>query len=239
MGNVQRAALFDYRRHLAQLGKPVDRTEWCMEPQTVNAVNLPLQNALNFPAAILQPPFFDPKAPAAVNYGAIGSVIGHEISHSFDDQGAMFDAEGRLRNWWTDADFARFEASGARLVAQYDAYQPFPDMHVNGKQTLSENIADVAGIAAAFDAWKSSLEGAAAPSVAGFSGEQQFFLAFGQNWRGKVREPMARQLLITDGHAPAHYRALTVRNIDAWYPSFGVSPGQQLYLAPEQRVRVW
>ena len=189
VGNMQRVALFDYHRHLAQLGKPVDKTEWCMEPQTVNAVNLPLQNALNFPAAILQPPFFDPKAPAAVNYGAIGTVIGHEISHSFDDQGAMFDAEGKLRNWWTEADFARFEASGARLAAQYDAYQPFPDVHVNGKQTLSENIADVAGIAAAFDAWKRSLEGAAAPTVAGFSGEQQFFLAYGQNWRSKTREP--------------------------------------------------
>ena len=198
-GTSQRAALFDYRRSLAKLGKPVDRTEWCMEPQTVNAVNLPLQNALNFPAAILQPPFFDPKAPAAVNYGAIGSVIGHEISHSFDDQGAMFDAEGGSANWWTEADFAQFEASGARLVAQYDAYQPFPDMHVNGKQTLSENIADVAGIAAALRRLEELAPGRARHRRSpGFSGEQQFFLAFGQNWRSKVREPMAA--------AAAHHR---------------------------------
>ncbi|HTS79802.1 MAG TPA: M13 family metallopeptidase [Myxococcaceae bacterium] len=239
IGNVQRVSLFDYRRHVAQLGKPVDRSDWCMEPQTVNAVNLPLQNALNFPAAILQPPFFDPLAPDAANYGAIGQVIGHEISHSFDDQGAMFDAGGRLRNWWTPADFAHFEKSGARLAAQYDAYQPFPDMHVNGKLTLSENIADVAGLAAAHDGWLASLGGREAPSQAGFTGEQQLFIAFAQNWRAKTREPLARQLLITDGHSPDHYRALTVRNIDAWYPAFGVKEGQKLYLSPEQRVRVW
>ena len=239
LGNVQRASLHEYHRNVARLGKPVDKTEWCMTPQTVNAVNLPLQNALNFPAAILEPPFFDPEAPAASNYGAIGSVIGHEVSHSFDDQGAMFDADGRLRNWWTPADFAHFEESGARLVKQYDAYQPFPDMHVNGKLTLSENIADVAGIAAAHDGWVASLEGSAAPAVAGFTGEQQFFIAYAQNWRGKLREPMARQRLITDGHAPGHYRAFTVRNTDAWYPAFGAKPGEQLYLSPEQRVRVW
>jgi len=239
LGNMQRASLFDYRRHLAQLGKPVDKADWCMEPQTVNAVNLPLHNGLNFPAAILEPPFFDPQAPAATNYGAIGTVIGHEISHSFDDQGAMFDAEGRLRNWWTPADFAKFEESGARLAAQFDAYHPFPDLHVNGRQTLGENIADVAGLAAAHDGWRASLGGQEAPEVSGFTGEQQFFLAYAQNWRSKTREPMARQLLITDGHAPGHYRALTVRNLDAWYSAFAVKPGQQLNLAPEQRVRVW
>ncbi len=239
VGNMQRASLFDYRRHLAQLGKPVDTADWCMEPQTVNAVNLPLQNGLNFPAAILQPPFFDPEAPAAVNYGGIGTVIGHEISHSFDDQGAMFDAQGRLRNWWTPADFAKFEESGARLAAQFEAYHPFPDLHVNGKQTLGENIADVAGLAAAHDGWRASLGGKEAPEVSGFTGEQQFFLAYAQNWRGKTREPLARQMLIADGHAPGHYRALTVRNIDAWYAAFAVKPGQQLYLPPEQRIRVW
>jgi putative endopeptidase len=239
LGNVQRASLFDYRRWIARLGKSVDRTDWCMHPQTVNAVNLPLQNALNFPAAILQPPFFDPLAPPAANYGAIGEVIGHEISHSFDDQGAMFDAEGRLRNWWTPADFKHFEKEGARLAAQYDAYQPFPDMHVNGKLTLSENIADVAGLAAAHDGWATSLGGSVPPSQAGLTGEQQFFVAFAQNWRAKTREALARQLLITDGHAPDRYRALTVRNIDAWYPAFHVEPGQKLYLSPEQRVRVW
>ena len=239
LGNVQRATFFDYRRRVALLGTPVDRSEWCMEPQTVNAVNLPLHNGLNFPAAILEPPFFDPQASAAVNYGAIGTVIGHEVSHSFDDQGAMFDAEGRLRNWWTPADFAKFEQSGARLAAQFDAYRPFPDMHVNGKLTLSENIADVAGIAAAHDAWRASLGGREPPEVGGLSGEQQFFLAYAQNWRTKIREPAERQLLITDGHAPAHCRAFSVRNSDPWYSAFGVKPGQALYLAPEDRVRVW
>jgi predicted metalloendopeptidase len=239
LGNMERAAHFDYRRRVGLLGNPVDRGEWCMEPQTVNAVNLPLHNGLNFPAAILEPPFFDPQAPAAVNYGAIGTVIGHEVSHSFDDQGAMFDAEGRLRNWWTPADFARFEESGARLAAQFDGYRPFPDMHVNGKLTLSENIADVAGIAAAHDAWRASLGGAEPPEVGGLGGEQQFFLAYAQNWRAKIREPALRQALITDGHAPAHYRAFSVRNSDPWYSAFGVKTGQALYLAPDDRVRVW
>jgi putative endopeptidase len=239
LGNMERAALFDYRRRVALLGTPVDRGEWCLEPQTVNAVNLPLHNGLNFPAAILEPPIFDREAPAAVNYGAIGTVIGHEVSHSFDDQGAMFDSEGRLRNWWTPADFAKFEQSGARLVAQFDTYRPFPDLHVNGKLTLSENIADVAGIAAAHDGWRASLGGKEPPEVGGLTGEQQFFLAYAQNWRAKVREPLARQYLLTDGHAPAHYRAFSVRNADAWYSAFGVKPGQALYLAPEERVRVW
>jgi putative endopeptidase len=239
LGNMERAALFDYRRRLALLGKPVDRGDWCMEPQTVNAVNLPVHSALNFPAAILEPPFFDPRAPAAVNYGGIGTVIGHEVSHSFDDQGAMFDSDGRLRNWWTRADFAKFEQSGTRLAAQFDAYRPFPDLHVNGKLTLSENIADVAGIAAAYDGWRASLGGKEPPVSGGLSGEQQFFLAYAQNWRAKTREPLARQFLLTDGHAPAHYRALSVRNSDAWYSAFGVKSGQALYLAPEDRVRVW
>jgi putative endopeptidase len=239
LGNVERASLFDYHRRVTLLGKPVDRSEWCMEPQTVNAVNLPLHNGLNFPAAILESPFFDPLASAAVNYGAIGTVIGHEVSHSFDDQGAMFDAEGRLRNWWTPADFAKFEQSGARLAAQFDDYRPFADMHVNGKLTLSENIADVAGIAAAHDGWRASLGGAAPPELLGLSGEQQFFVAYAQNWRAKIREPALRQALITDGHAPAHYRAFSVRNSDPWYSAFGVTQGQGLYLAPEARVRVW
>jgi putative endopeptidase len=238
-GNYQRAALFEYRRNLARLGRPSDKTEWAMTPQTVNAVNLPLQNAINFPAAILQPPFFDPAAPAAVNYGAIGATIGHEISHSFDDQGALFDAQGRLANWWTKEDFAHFEASGSQLAAQYDQYMPFPGLHVNGKQTLSENIADLAGLAAAYDAWRMSLEGAPAPSEGGFTGEQQFFLAYAQSWRSKTREPQLRQQIITDGHAPDAYRAATVRNMDPWYPAFDVKPGQRLFLAPENRVRVW
>jgi putative endopeptidase len=239
LGNAERAELFEYRRRLAQLRAPADKTEWWMTPQTVNAVNLPLQNALNFPAAILQPPSFDPAAPAAVNYGNIGATIGHEISHSFDDQGALFDASGRLANWWSAEDLARFEGAGARLAAQYDQYAPFPDLHVNGKQTLSENIADLAGLAAAYDAWRASLGGARPPDVNGFTGEQQFFISYAQSWRSKDRPEALRQQIITDGHAPDEYRADTVRNLDAWYDAFDVKPGPRLFLAPPDRVRVW
>jgi putative endopeptidase len=238
-GNAQRAELFEYQRNLAKFGTAVDRSEWVMNPQLVNAVNLPAMNALNFPAAILQPPYFDPNRDPVMDYGATGATIGHEISHSFDDQGALFDAGGRLNNWWTKRDFAHFEAAGARLVAQFDAYRPFPDIAVNGKQTLSENIADVAGLSVAHDAWRLTLAGKPAPAAAGFSAEQLFFLSFAQSWRQKIREPALRQRIVTDGHAPAEYRADTVRNLDPWYDAFGVKPGQQLYLAPADRVRVW
>jgi endothelin-converting enzyme/putative endopeptidase len=238
-GNMWRGSLFEYHRQVNRLGAPVDRHEWSMDPQTVNAVNLPLQNALNFPAAILQPPFFDPKAPAAHNYGAIGSVIGHEISHTFDTEGSTFDSKGRVRDWWTPADLAHFEAATAKLAAQYDAYQPFPDLHVNGRQTLAENIADVAGIAASYDGYKASLEGKTAPEQDNFSGDQQFFIAFGQNYASKSRDAALRQQVMTDPHSPAEYRADTVRNIDAWYSSFDVKAGETLYLAPDQRVRIW
>jgi putative endopeptidase len=238
-GNVWRGTLFDYRKETSRLGKPVDRKEWSMTPQTVNAVNLPLQNALNFPAAVLQPPFFDPKAPAAANYGAIGSVIGHEVSHTFDSEGAAFDSKGAVRNWWTPTDLAHFEAATAKLAAQYDTYKPFPDLSLNGKQTLGENIADVAGIAAAFDGYHASLEGKAAPTQDGFRGDQQFFIAFGQNWASKTREAALRQQVLTDPHSPGQYRADTVRNIDGWYDSFDVQPGDKLYLAPGDRVRIW
>ncbi len=238
-GNLWRGSLSEFRREVARLGKPVDRREWSMTPQTVNAVNLPLQNALNFPAAILQPPFFDPLAPAAANYGAIGSVIGHEISHTFDTEGSAFDSKGRVRNWWTPADLAHFEAATAKLAAQYDSYKPFPDLSVNGKQTLPENIADVAGISAAYDGYQASLMGKPAPTQNGFSGDQQFFIAFAQNWGSKTREAALRQQVMTDPHAPARYRADTVRNIDAWYAAFHVQPGEKLYLAPSERVRLW
>jgi len=238
-GNFWRGDLADYHRQIARLGKAVDRKEWCMTPQTVNAVNLPLQNALNFPAAILQPPFFDPQAPAAVNYGAIGTVIGHEISHTFDSEGAVFDSKGRVRNWWTPEDLKHFEAATAQLAAQYDTYKPFPDLAVNGKQTLGENIADVAGIAAAYDGYRASIAGKSAPAQDGMSGDQQFFLAFAQNWGSKMREPALRQRVLTDGHAPDEYRAATVRNIDAWYAAFEVKAGEKLYLAPGDRVRIW
>jgi endothelin-converting enzyme/putative endopeptidase len=238
-GNFWRGSLYDYHRDVARLGQPSDRKEWSMHPQTVNAVNLPLQNALSFPAAILQPPFFDPQAPAAVNYGAIGSVIGHEISHTFDDEGAAFDSKGRVRDWWTPSDFAHFKAATAKLAAQYDTYKPFPDLSVNGKQTLGENIADNGGVSAAFDAYRASLAGKPAPTQDGFTGDQQFFIAFGQNWGSKSREAALRQQVMTDPHSPSEYRAAMVRNVDAWYPAFNVQPVEKLYLAPPDRVQVW
>lgn len=239
-GNVWRAGLFEYRRQLSRLGSKVDRKEWAMTPQTVNAVNLPLQNALNFPAAILQPPFFDPQAPAAANYGSMGSVIGHEISHTFDTEGSAFDSKGRVRNWWTAADLEHFNAATARLAAQYDAYKPFPDLSVNGKQTLGEDIADVAGLAASYDGYRASLAGGrTAPMEYGFSGDQQFFIAFGQTWGEKAREEALRGQVLDDPHAPAEFRADTVRNIDPWYTAFDVQPGGKLYLASPDRVRIW
>ncbi len=238
-GNLVRGQLFEYHRGVARLGDPVDRKEWSMHPQTVNAVNLPLQNALSFPAAILQPPFYDPQAPAAVNYGAIGAVIGHEISHTFDTQGSAFDSKGRVRNWWTPADLAHFNAATARLAAQYDTYKPFPDLALNGKQTNGENIADVAGVAATYDGYRASLAGKPAPTQVGFSGDQQFFIAFAQNWGSKTREASLRQQVMTDGHSPGEYRAATVRNLDAWYQAFDVQPGDKLYLAPPDRVQIW
>lgn len=238
-GNAQRAAAFDSNLKIARLGKPVDRDEWVMNPQLVNAVNLPILNALNFPAAELQPPHFDPKSPAAVNYASIGAIIGHEISHSFDNDGSQFDSHGRMRNWWTPSDFEHFQASGAALARQYDAYRPFPDLAVKGEQTLGENIADVAGLAAAYDAYRATLGGRDGPVMDGLTSDQQFFISFAQTWRYKAREAALRQQILTDGHAPAQYRALTVRNLDAWYKAFDVQPGETLYLAPKDRVQVW
>lgn len=238
-GNAERAELYEYRHQLAKLRQPVRRDEWWMTPQTVNAVNLPLQNALNFPAAILQPPYFDANADAAHNYGSMGAIIGHEISHSFDDQGSKFDAEGRLANWWTPADFEHFKAAGEALAAQYDAYKPFPDLALNGHQVLGENIADVAGLLAAYDAYRLSLGGKPDAVKDGFTGDQRFFIAYGQSWRSKAREAALRRQIVTDGHAPAEYRADTVRNLDAWYDAFQVQPGQKLFLAPKDRVRIW
>jgi putative endopeptidase len=239
LGNARRAELFEYQRERAKLGKPVDKTEWSMTPQTVNAVNLPLQNAMTFPAAILNPPFYDSQGDPIRNYGAMGSVIGHEISHSFDDQGAQFDADGRLANWWTPEDLAHFEAAGARLAAQYDQYEPIPGLHVNGKLTLSENIADVAGISAAYDGYGAAYGDRANEVVDGFTGDQRFFIGYAQAWRTKERPEVARMLVMNDGHAPGRFRADTVRNVDAWYDAFRVQPGAKLYLSPEARVRVW
>ena len=237
--NLKNAQLAEYRFQIAKIGKPMDRAEWWMPPQLVNAVNLPVQNALNFPAAILVRPFFDPKADAAFNYGAIGGVIGHEISHSFDNNGALFDSTGALRNWWTPADFSRFQQSGDALAKQYDTYEPFPGLHVNGKLTLGENIADVAGLQAAYEAYRASLNGKDPPVIDGFTGDQRFFIAYAQSWATKMRDEQLKARIATDGHAPGQYRALTVRNVDAWYKAFNVQPGDKLYLAPDKRVKVW
>jgi putative endopeptidase len=239
LGNAERAEAFDYQRNVAKLGKPIDRGEWAMVPQVVNAVNLPVKNALNFPAGILRPPFFDANATPAANYGGIGAIIGHEISHSFDDEGAKFDAQGRFASWWTPGDLAHFEASGAALAAQFSAYHPLPDLAIDGKLTLSENIADLAGLAASYDAWRSSLGGQPPPTQDGWTGEQQFFLSLAQCRQSKMRDPALRQLVATNGHAPSRYRALTVRNVDAWYDAFDVKPSDALFLAPAARVRVW
>jgi putative endopeptidase len=233
-GNVERTSRENTRRQLAKLRQTPDRRAWCMNPHEVNAVNLPLRNAIDFPAGILEAPFYRADASAAANYGGTGSTVGHELVHSFDDAGAEFDAEGRVRRWWTPEDYARFKASGAQLVAQYAAYAPFPGVHLNGQLTLSENIADLAGLAAAYDAW------AALPAASSGRGEaRDLFLAYGQSWRTKIREAAERAALLTDGHAPPRFRAQTVRNLDAWYDAFGVRPGQALYLAPGARVRIW
>ncbi|NBR32533.1 MAG: M13 family peptidase [Sphingomonadaceae bacterium] len=238
-GNVMRATEFEYQRQLGKIGKPVDRSEWFMTPQTVNAYANPLMNEIVFPAAILQPPFFDPKADDAVNYGAIGAVIGHEISHHFDDQGRKFDMNGNLSDWWTKEDVARFDALAKRVVDQYGSYEPLPGKKVNGELTLGENIADLAGVTIAYDAYKMSLKGKKATKLGGYMPDQRFFLGFGQVWRNKYREPVLLQQLTTDPHTPGHFRPYVVRNIDAWYSSFGVKPGEKFYLKPEDRAHIW
>jgi len=235
LGNVMRAQQFHYSNELAKLKQRPVRSAWAMPPHVVNALNLPMQNALNFPAAILQAPFFDPKASDAANYGAIGAVIGHEISHSFDDMGAQFDASGRLRDWWTREDLAHFRAASQKLVAQYSGYKPFDDLALNGQLTLSENLSDLAGLAAAYDAFKRSPSG----KGSGVDADREFFAGFAHAWRTKMRETALRRVVVTDGHAPAQYRTYTVRNLDAWYKAFDVKPGQTLYLAPQERVRIW
>lgn len=239
VGNLQRSDKAETRHQLAKIGKPADKGEWWMTPQTVNAVNLPLQNALNFPAAILQAPFYDPKSDAAANYGSIGATIGHEISHSFDNTGSSFDSAGKLRNWWTPEDLKHFQEASAALAAQYSAYEVLPGLFLNGKQVLAENIADVAGLTAAYEAYHASLKGKEAPVINGLTGDQRFFLAYAQSWREKQRQEALRAEVATDGHAPGRWRAFTVRNLDAWYPAFNVQPGEKLYLAPEKRVKIW
>jgi putative endopeptidase len=244
-GNERRAATFEYDRNLAKLGKPIDRDEWDMTPMTVNAYYNAKMNEIVFPAAILQPPFFDANADDAVNYGAIGAVIGHEISHGFDDRGSQYDAHGKLENWWTPDDRKKFEAATAMLVKQYDGYCPFPAdagkpaLCIKGKLTLGENIADVAGITIAYNAYKLSLAGKPAPVLDGLTGDQRFFLGFAQVWRTLVRDAEAQNRLVTDSHSPGRYRSMTIRNIDAWYDAFKPAAGDALYLAPDARVRIW
>ena len=239
-GNIERATVAEYDRELARQGGPVDREEWAMTPQTVNAYYMPPLNEIVFPAAILQPPFFNLEADDAVNYGAIGAVIGHEIGHGFDDKGSTFDGDGVMRNWWTDVDRTEFEARTARLVGQYDEYAPFEDLSVNGEFTLGENIGDLGGISIGLLAYKMSLDGEEPPVIDGFTGVQRVFLGYGQVWRSKSRDEALRQQIMTDPHSPAKYRANgAVRNVPEFYEAFNVAEGDAMYLPPEERVKIW
>lgn len=239
-GNLKRSELSEYDRQLAKIGKPVDKKEWGMNPQTVNAYYNPTQNEIVFPAAILQPPYFDMNADDAVNYGAIGGVIGHEIGHGFDDQGSTFDGDGVLRNWWTDEDRSEFKKRTEALVAQYSAYQVFDDLNVNGDFTLGENIGDLGGLSIALKAYQMSLDGKEAPEMDGFTGVQRVFLGWAQAWRKKSREEALRMQVGTDTHSPALYRVNgVVRNIPEFYEAFGIGEDNALYLPPEERVKIW
>jgi putative endopeptidase len=239
-GNVIRAAEFEYWRQVDKLGKPVDRTEWNMTPQTVNAYYNPTKNEIVFPAAILQPPFFDAKADDAVNYGGIGGVIGHELSHGFDDRGSQYDADGNLHDWFTKEDHDKFAAKTKALVEQYNAYEPVPDYHVNGALTLGENIGDNSGLAIAYRAYHLSLGLHDAPVIDGFTGDQRFYMGWSQVWRGKAREAETIQRIKTDPHSPAAVRGLApLRNQPGFYKAFNLKPGDKMYLAPEQRVIIW
>jgi putative endopeptidase len=239
-GNLQRASIAEHNRQIDRHNGPVDRGEWGMTPQTVNAYYSPALNQIVFPAAILQAPFFNLDADEAVNYGAIGAVIGHEVGHGFDDQGSTFDGDGALRNWWTDEDRAEFEKRTGALVSQYDAFAPFEDLHVNGEFTLGENIGDLGGITIGLLAYKMSLNGEEPPVIDGFTGEQRVFLGYSQVWRRKYRDEALRQRIATDPHSPSEYRANgAVRNVPEWYEAFDVQPGDALYLAPEERVKIW
>jgi len=239
-GNGERAGLFQWQYQLNRLNQPVDKDEWGMTPQTVNAYYNSANNEIVFPAAILQPPFFDPNGDPAVNYGGIGGVIGHEIGHGFDDQGSKSDGDGVLRNWWTPADKANFEALTARLGAQYDQFEPLPGFPVQGGLTMGENIGDAAGVAVGLEAYHLSLNGRPAPVLDGITGDQRFFFGWAQVWQSKYRDDALRQQIDTDSHSPAEFRVIgPVRNVDAWYEAFDVRPGDKYYLAPADRVRIW
>ncbi|HEY3638672.1 MAG TPA: M13 family metallopeptidase [Rhizomicrobium sp.] len=238
--DVENGAVFEWNRELNRIDNDVDRSEWGMSPPTVNAYYTPVFNAIFFPAAILQPPFFDPNADDAVNYGGIGAVIGHEISHGFDDQGSKFDGTGELNNWWTPEDRKNFEVRTKELVAQYNSYEPLPGLHVNGSFTLGENIADLAGLTIAYNAYHISLGGKEAPVLDGFTGDQRFFLSMGQIWRSKYRDGALRAQILSNEHAPAEFRPIgATRNLDAWYKTFNVTPDQKYYLSDDKRVHLW
>jgi putative endopeptidase len=242
MGNFERVSKFDWDRSVNRIGKPVDKDEWGMTPQTINAYYSSSKNEIVFPAAILQPPFFDPKADPAVNYGAIGGVIGHEITHGFDDQGRKSDGDGTLRDWWAAADAKKFESQAARLGTQYEGFEfpQLPGLHITARATMGENIADLGGVLLALDAYKVSLGGKPAAEIDGFTGTQRVFLGWGQVWRTLLRDDALRQLIMTDSHSPGMVRAFApLRNVDAWYDAFGVKEGEKNYVKPEERVRIW
>ncbi|MHA6247972.1 M13 family metallopeptidase [Pontibacter sp. CAU 1760] len=238
--NLRNADKWSYNDMISQLGKPVDRTKWGMTPPTVNAYYSPVMNEIVFPAGILQFPFFDPKADDAVNYGGIGAVIGHEISHGFDDSGSQYDKDGTLRNWWTEQDLARFKAKAQQLATQYDNYTVLDTIHVNGKLTLGENIGDLGGLNAAYEAFKMTEQGKSGEKIDGFTPDQRFFLSWAQVWRGNILPESAAQQIVTDPHSPGEYRTIGAPvNMDAWYEAFNVQPGDKLYKAPEDRIRLW
>ena len=238
-GNAWRAREWASDYDVNKLGKPIYRWEWGMTPMTINAYANPPMVEIVFPAAILQPPFFDPHADLAVNYGGIGAVIGHELSHHFDDQGAKYDAHGRLTDWWTPEDVKNFNAMTGKLAAQYDAYEPLPGMHIKGALTLGENMADLAGLTVAHDAYMRALNGQPAPVIDGYTGDQRFYLGWAQVWRRNYREANLRQRLLTDPHSPSIQRVWMIRNLQPWYDAYKVTPDQKMYLAPDQRVLVW
>jgi putative endopeptidase len=242
LANVRASTEFEFQRELGKIGKPLDRGEWFMTPQTINAYYNPGFNEIVFPAAILQNPFFDENRDAAANFGAIGAVIGHEIGHGFDDQGSQYDGDGRLTNWWTDDDRAAFEKRTAALIAQYDALEPegLPGHHVNGALTIGENIGDLGGLAIAWKAYLLSLDGAEPPTIDGMTGAERFFLSWAQAWQIKIRTEEALRLLSIDPHSPNEFRCnQIVRNIDQFADTFGLAPSDALWLAPEDRVRIW
>jgi len=238
--NVREGRKFEWNRQVARLGQPVDREEWGMNPQTVNAYYNPLVNQITFPAAILQPPFFDANADPAVNYGAIGAVIGHEMGHGFDDQGREFDESGKIRNWWTPETNKKFLEATAKFAAQYDAFCPIEGVCVNGRFTMGENLGDLGGLEMAYTAYKLSLNGQEAAVIDGFTGDQRFFMAHAQVWRAIIRDDALRNQVLTDPHSPAAARgSIPERNMDAWYAAFNVQPGDKAYIAPEARVKIW